>query len=423
MKKIKILTSFLQMVFYLLCMVFAMAAWGQAIPKAVQDARDSVFRVVYFAGDEGGSATAWAINENTLLTNAHVVDDFLAIQQMTGENGSIYLINNQGQEIAVVDFHSFDNVDMATLSIAGGNLKPLKIQPGEFEIGLQLWNLSYPGVSDLYTIAKEAQLSQGYIQEYFTAPADGRFNITRSLKHDAASGPGSSGSPIFNQCGNVIGLHNSGVSDDLGAGLPGASRYAISSQVVVDFLKEESRSTEFTLASSCSSLGSIGGVKAIFILVALLALAAGLFLWFKNNKAQSKSNQLPDSPISSLSKEEAKNPQLLRETENGDTLILESFDAEQPFEIQARFEQGKNILKIGSSDAPERNNDLILEFPSVSRTHAQIEKLGKSLLLMDLGSSNGTFVQGERLVKDSPKNIESGEVISLANIKVKVILK
>ena len=51
-------------------------------------------------------------------------------------------------------------------------------------------------------------------------------------------------------------------------------------------------------------------------------------------------------------------------------------------------------LRIGALE----ENDLVLNQPEVSRFHAQIHVHGRSVEIEDLGSKNGTFVGGERVI-------------------------
>jgi hypothetical protein len=54
---------------------------------------------------------------------------------------------------------------------------------------------------------------------------------------------------------------------------------------------------------------------------------------------------------------------------------------------------------------------VVIDDPRVSRRHAEIRQQGSNYLLADLGSSNGTFVNGQRLV--SPVTLQPGERIDL----------
>jgi pSer/pThr/pTyr-binding forkhead associated (FHA) protein len=47
----------------------------------------------------------------------------------------------------------------------------------------------------------------------------------------------------------------------------------------------------------------------------------------------------------------------------------------------------------------EPDNMMVLDNPGVSRHHAQIELLGHHFYLVDLGSTNGTLLNGKRLWK------------------------
>jgi ABC-type multidrug transport system ATPase subunit len=55
--------------------------------------------------------------------------------------------------------------------------------------------------------------------------------------------------------------------------------------------------------------------------------------------------------------------------------------------------------------------DQVLDVPSVSWRHACITHAGGSLLLKDLGSTNGTFLNGERVI--APQAVKPGDVIHL----------
>ncbi len=56
----------------------------------------------------------------------------------------------------------------------------------------------------------------------------------------------------------------------------------------------------------------------------------------------------------------------------------------------------ENIVAIGR----DPTNDVVLNIPNVSRFHAQVERVGQRYRVRDLRSSNGTFVNGERVKGD-----------------------
>jgi Protein of unknown function (DUF3662)/FHA domain len=61
------------------------------------------------------------------------------------------------------------------------------------------------------------------------------------------------------------------------------------------------------------------------------------------------------------------------------------------------------------------NNDIILEDARVSRHHAQLRYRSRRFWVADLGSTNGTFVNSERI---SERALRSGDVLSLGGLEL-----
>ena len=83
---------------------------------------------------------------------------------------------------------------------------------------------------------------------------------------------------------------------------------------------------------------------------------------------------------------------------------------------QASLDIARNRAIIGRAE----DADVILDIPEVSRRHALIWRAGGTNWIVDLGSSNGTLVDGRRASKE-PLEISTGTVIQLANTRYRFV--
>jgi pSer/pThr/pTyr-binding forkhead associated (FHA) protein len=81
-------------------------------------------------------------------------------------------------------------------------------------------------------------------------------------------------------------------------------------------------------------------------------------------------------------------------------------------EAGRRVELGTEVV-IGRQDA-----DLVLEDPEVSRRHAVLRRSGESVVIEDLDSTNGTFVQGERIRK--PITVGPGDQVRVGRTTLEI---
>ena len=59
----------------------------------------------------------------------------------------------------------------------------------------------------------------------------------------------------------------------------------------------------------------------------------------------------------------------------------------------------------------------------VSRLHAVLKRDGNRIVVMDLGSSNGTYLNAKRLNPNVEQVIKHGDVIALGKLKIQIILQ
>ena len=92
-------------------------------------------------------------------------------------------------------------------------------------------------------------------------------------------------------------------------------------------------------------------------------------------------------------------------------------------EVEARLEKVINIGRVDPTSAifPEVDlTDESVSSKSVSRRHARIMKRENSVLLEDLGSINGTFINGKRLDPYMSEVLSDGDVLQVGKIPIEI---
>jgi hypothetical protein len=74
------------------------------------------------------------------------------------------------------------------------------------------------------------------------------------------------------------------------------------------------------------------------------------------------------------------------------------------------FAVNKPIITIGR----EAGNDIVLESPQISRYHTRLTLQGGAYVVEDMGSTNGTFLNGQRVLRPTP--VTSGDLIGVGEI-------
>ena len=59
----------------------------------------------------------------------------------------------------------------------------------------------------------------------------------------------------------------------------------------------------------------------------------------------------------------------------------------------------------------------------VSRLHASVKRDGKRVVIMDLGSANGTYINGKRLTPQTERLLNHGDVVALGKFKFQVLIR
>ena len=71
----------------------------------------------------------------------------------------------------------------------------------------------------------------------------------------------------------------------------------------------------------------------------------------------------------------------------------------------------KGTMNVGR--APD--NQLVIDHPTVSRHHAWVKEDKGEFLVFDIGSGNGTFVNGQQI--EAPQLLQNGDVVRFGEVE------
>ncbi|MCK6569322.1 MAG: hypothetical protein DCC59_09890 [Chloroflexi bacterium] len=59
----------------------------------------------------------------------------------------------------------------------------------------------------------------------------------------------------------------------------------------------------------------------------------------------------------------------------------------------------------------------------VSRLHAVIRRVGVSIVFMDLGSANGSFINGNRIAANVEHPVKHGDILALGKMRIQIMIE
>lgn len=350
----------------------------------------------FFVGEEGK-------NPRYMITNYHVISEFVALG--SGELGTYSYVNDDGNTVTLtgrskirIYFDSSDyedaflvagdeSKDIAILKLASETTKrtPLSIRiPNESMVGSQIKAVGYPSNADniyadsITSLGKnDATVTSGTLSRFVTTSGTGREDI----QIDCVVTAGNSGGPVVDEKSNVIGIATWGVL---------SVNYAINIKEAVPILMQNN--VPFTEASSFDMTILIIALAAV---AALAVIVVVVLLIVKRKKP------LPPPPTP------VKRP-VVRSLANcnaGATAVV------------------NGQILLGRSGACN------LQFPAntagVSANHCSVrfDSNTNDFILMDMGSSFGTFFNGQKLTPNVPVRIRPGDRFTLGDSSNVVIVE
>ncbi len=347
-----------------------------------------------------------------------------------------------GKDVAILKMES--SVELPTVKLGDSS----KVSTGE-----KVYCVGYPGVATYHPYLKGMSatiptVTAGIISAIKKMP--GGWSV---LQTDAALTHGNSGGPAFNEKGEVVGIATFvSIDYNTGEAVQGFN-FLVPVNLAIEFLKEvgvtphqgqldkiyqkalnyywngqySKALKEFTIVNQlypahpyanqyilkCRQEIEAGHDKKevpmfLYVIIALLVvLAVAAYFVFK-------------SPLSlSLKKATAADSGSAPDAESvasaGETVIMGVPKTPHAYLIE---EDSGKTHKVGKDTTIGRapTNDVVLSSPAVSKEHARIKYEDEKFVLYDLASTNGTFVNGSKIIK---RTLRDGDEVMFGDIKMR----
>jgi len=401
----------------------------------------------------GGHGTGFVINgDGYVVTNHHVVTPDKS-QTPAGVNLQFRVPDGSFKRLLPVEVvATYPKLDLAIIKVQGLSRPPAMLSGvahGESpQVGDKVFAVGYPGAADAGTeSAIRSTLTSGIVGKTFMGRG-GRDQSDRPvIQHDAGISPGNSGGPLFNNCNQVVGVNSfvatsrfivrreGGAIVARGAAVSGVY-YSPHVTSVISILKEKGIS--FTSASSICKIAAPGQDPMIFVYigVAVLLAASSLLLALRKPRervvkvVETYSQMLrrkghaptdesvaagragasrPGGSDSAATAGGVSSPRWTMSGSDG------AGKAVRLSLTEAQFASAPQGLVVGRQQA---SSDLVLSDASVSRSHARLKLSGGAILVEDLGSANGTRVDGQALAEGKTVKLSDSAVVEFGDVKV-----
>jgi hypothetical protein len=283
--------------------------------------------------------------------------------------------------------------------------------------------LGYPGSADGKTSGfddpafYETTLTQGAVSKVFLGHWQRNSRKLEIVQHTAAVNTGNSGGPLLDTCGQVVGV-NTQISIRTPSGVPtNGTFWASSSNSIARFLDD----VKVPFATRTSECGASGGGGAgvpkqdtvfqneawpvvVYLAIALAAVGGVVGgVAFVVRRGTRNADPAPGKRGGRRLAPSAGNAAL--EISAGGRLL-------------SRVTSGQ--LKAGATIGRSSSSDVRIDDDTLSRAHARLDLRDRVLRLTDIGSANGTTVDGQALAPNQPVQVTTASDIRLGGVSVKL---
>ena len=433
------------LVFFLLALLLPCCAIAAPDFDALEK---SVVRIVRQTDQGLGAGTGFAINDQGYIaTNVHVIANANAIKAIPTNSNELY-------DVEVIA--TSQELDLAIAYIPDITLPSIALSLAPAIKGQKVWSIGYPGGADRNRPAHDPTVQDGVIGRIFWGAW--HTQDLKIIQHNAPTNPGNSGGPLLDDCSRAVGVNtqaslvvitspSSGVTRvPHAAGIYWSSHIEELATLLDDHgIAFQSESDDCVAASGTGSSG--GAEKAqreaekarreaeqarvqaeeasdqFFVWLLLLGGVALIALVVALKKPRQFAQQTLEKPrqlVQQMSRRVTKREgievgSVAKGPKHG--LVLAGFDGRGNrvcIELSpARFAGQRLGLSLG------RHPDLVDEIvadENVSRRHLRIAAVGDQFFVEDLNSSNGTFLNGQRLSPFKSARLDYGTKVALGDL-------
>ena len=410
----------------------------------------SVVRIVRQT-DQGLSAgTGFAINDQGhIATNVHVIADAHAIQAIPTNANALY-------DVEVIA--TSPELDLAIAYIPDLTLPPIALSLAPATKGQKVWAIGYPGGADRNKLAHDPTVQDGVIGRIFSGAW--HTQQLRIIQHNAPTNPGNSGGPLLDDCSRAVGVntqaslvvisspssgttrvpHAAGIywsshieelaallddhniafqsehDDCVAAGGTGGSGSSGSSGAAEKARREAEKARREAEQARAQAEQASDQFLVWLLLLSGVALVALVVALKKPRQIAQQTLEKPRQIVQHISRRVTKKDgAVAKRPHHG--IVLAGFDGRGNricIELSpARFAGQRLGLSLGRH--PELVDEVVAD-ENVSRRHLRIVAAGDQFYVEDLNSSNGTFLNEQRLVPFKPARLAYGANVALGDL-------
>ena len=395
--------------------------------SAIDKADESIVMIITVDGKGSplGVGTGFVVGEGGVVaTNHHVLEGAKDVYLFTKSTGK------EVNDYPATILWSSEDLDLALLSAPTLKSSPLPLAIHLPAKGSQAISIGFPGDANrLKPDHLESTATQGIVSRNFKAPWYKNGTPINIVQHSASINKGNSGGPLIDLCGRVLGVntrtslgHLVGNSKD-GFFVSQTDGIYFASHISALVGQLKSMGIRFnSIESDCVSGSAVppdtskpgyqSWLFPLLIFGALLLAVGALYIALKKPKV------IMESYTQFRKRSSEKKLPIVQKQNSEPSWVLHGVDSHGNnlrLELRARAFTSEGL--IGGRDST--NSELLIDDPTVSRRHAKLMLNAGKLFVCDLGSKNGTFVDGKP-ISTNLIQLRFGQSVAFGKVNFKI---